>query len=298
MIDIEEMIREIKRKDKEESKSLNDFLPLEKRYKSYTQQREEVFKDKERRKDGRKDNDHRKIFIQLGTVSDARGSCYVELGDTKVILSIRGPKEIPNIQEYTELCALECLVEYAPFVKKPTSDEGFMAEALRLALEPVLCRHEFPNLQITVSAFIIEDGGSALAAAITAASLAMTQARLPTFGVVTAVTVGIHNNRVIVDPSKLEEDFCSNPYDAKSVKNFGLITIAYMNDLKQITLYQMNGTAKPSLLDQVLQGMLNRCQELHKLCAQHLMRELKLSAKHIIDTAQARAAVETLNLNG
>lgn len=50
-------------------------------------------------------------------------------------------------------------------------------------------QQEFPNFQVDVYATVLDNGGSALAAAIMAASLALANAGVPMFGLVTASTI-------------------------------------------------------------------------------------------------------------
>jgi len=50
-------------------------------------------------------------------------------------------------------------------------------------------QQEFPNFQMDVYATVLDNGGSALAAAITAASLALANAGVSMFGLVTASTI-------------------------------------------------------------------------------------------------------------
>jgi len=42
-------------------------------------------KFKGKRADGREFHDHRKMAIQLNAISKAKGSCYLEIGNTKII---------------------------------------------------------------------------------------------------------------------------------------------------------------------------------------------------------------------
>lgn len=50
-------------------------------------------------------------------------------------------------------------------------------------------QYEFPNCQIDIYATVLDNGGSALAAAIMAASVALANAGVPMFGLVTAATI-------------------------------------------------------------------------------------------------------------
>lgn len=53
----------------------------------------------------------------------------------------------------------------------------------------IFFQQEFPNFQVDVYATVLDNGGSALAAAIMAASLALANAGVPMFGLVTASTI-------------------------------------------------------------------------------------------------------------
>jgi len=57
------------------------------------------------------------------------------------------------------------------------------------ALCTFIFQQEFPNFQVDVYATVLDNGGSALAAAIMAASLALANAGVPMFGLVTASTI-------------------------------------------------------------------------------------------------------------
>lgn len=76
--------------------------------------------------------------IKLGALVEARGSCYLEMGKTKVLCGVSGPKEIPYLQlsGYTELGSIECNVESFP----PAQSDKAYSNALKRALEPSVCR--------------------------------------------------------------------------------------------------------------------------------------------------------------
>lgn len=50
-------------------------------------------------------------------------------------------------------------------------------------------QHEFPNFQVDIYALVLDNDGSCLGAAIMGASLALANASIPMYGLVTAVTV-------------------------------------------------------------------------------------------------------------
>lgn len=53
-----------------------------------------------KRGDGRKMQEHRKLAVQLNAISRAKGSCYIENGNTKVICGVFELREIPRSTRY------------------------------------------------------------------------------------------------------------------------------------------------------------------------------------------------------
>lgn len=54
-----------------------------------------------KREDGRKFEENRKLAIQLNSISKAKGSCYIENGNTKLICGVFELREIPRSNRYT-----------------------------------------------------------------------------------------------------------------------------------------------------------------------------------------------------
>jgi exosome complex component MTR3 len=46
------------------------------------------------------DNPKQKIYLKTDCVNEASGSSYIELGNTKVLCSVYGPREIPRKDDY------------------------------------------------------------------------------------------------------------------------------------------------------------------------------------------------------
>jgi exosome complex component MTR3 len=53
--------------------------------------------------------------MKTGTIGQASGSCYIEMGSTKVICSVFGPREANTRSQYSEKGRLICDYKYAPF---------------------------------------------------------------------------------------------------------------------------------------------------------------------------------------
>lgn len=158
--------------------------------------------------------------MKIGVVTQAKGSAYVEYNNTKVVCSVFDPREIPNRNEYSVNGELYCEFKFAPFgtMKRRAyvrdAEEKEYSINLRRALEPAVMRvsftffasrelecvrcvnlllfavqHTFPNFQVDIYVLVLENDGSPLAAAITCANLAIANASVPMYDLVTGVTM-------------------------------------------------------------------------------------------------------------
>ena len=69
-----------------------------------------LLKDSKRsiRHDNRSAGDHRSVYFRTGVISQARGSAYVEQGDTKIMCGVYGPREIPRRSDFSMKGVLSC----------------------------------------------------------------------------------------------------------------------------------------------------------------------------------------------
>jgi len=85
------------------------------------------------------------IVLKTGIVSQAKGSAYIEMGDTKVICSVFDPREIPNKTGYCVQGELFCEFKFAPFshckrkLHQQDTEEKEYSLILQRALEPAVC---------------------------------------------------------------------------------------------------------------------------------------------------------------
>ncbi|XP_623498.2 exosome complex component MTR3 isoform X2 [Apis mellifera] len=190
------------------------------------------------RNDKRSNNEMRKIFLKTGIVSQAKGSAYIELGNTKVVCSVFDPRELSNRNGYCSQGEIYCEFKFAPFscqkrkIHQQDAEEKQYSLILQRALEPA---HEFPNFQVDVYAMVLDNAGSSLAAAIMAASTALANAGVPMFGLVTASTIGIYDNHYLMDPTDTEEVICNTQPDNQDDFNHGIITLASLAQHNQVS---------------------------------------------------------------
>ena len=202
----------------------------------------EIKYDLSKRSDERGNNEMRKIFLKTGVVSQAKGSAYIEMGETKVVCSVFDPREVPNKNGYGVQGEIYCEFKFAPFscqkrkIHQQNAEEKQYSLILQRALEPAVCLQEFPNFQVDVYAMVLDNAGSSLAAAIMAASTALANAGVPMFGLVTASTIGIYGDSFLMDPMDTEETMCNTPTETKKDNfNQGLITLASLPQHDQIS---------------------------------------------------------------
>uniref|UniRef100_A0A8C5TKA5 Exosome component 6 n=1 Tax=Malurus cyaneus samueli TaxID=2593467 RepID=A0A8C5TKA5_9PASS len=112
----------------------------------------------------------RPLFARAGLLSQAQGSAYVELGSgTKVLCAAWGPREAAEPGPGRLLCEFR----RAPFAGH---ERGPAAPRPNGRREPAVRLGRLPAARLAVSALLLQDGGSALAAAISAAALALADA--------------------------------------------------------------------------------------------------------------------------
>lgn len=83
--------------------------------------------------------------LKTGIISQAKGSAYIEMGNTKVICSVFDPREVPNKTGYCVQGELFCEFKFAPFshhkrkMHQQDAEEKEYSLILQRALEPAVC---------------------------------------------------------------------------------------------------------------------------------------------------------------
>ena len=133
--------------------------------------------------------------LKTGIISQAKGSAYIEQGNTKVVCAVYGPREVQKKSDFRLNGQLFCELKFAPFScqkrrgHQQDNEELEMSHLVREALESAVCLHHFPKAQVEIYLMIIENDGSALAASLTCASLALANASIPMYDIVIGASV-------------------------------------------------------------------------------------------------------------
>ena len=218
-----------------------------------------LINDEGLRLDGRSSDDVGSVFFQCGTISQAKGSCFCELHKTKVICSVYGPKDIEQKEDFQMMGRLKCEFKFAPFSCRkrrghiPDIEETELCEVLMQALSPSVCLHRYPKSQIDVFVMVLQDNGSAIAAGITAASLALSDACIEQYDIVTSAAVRVCGKEsFLLDPIS-EEEYDQQKVTTKKDLNNGLVTVALLPSLNQVSGVLSVGSMECGILQEAIE---------------------------------------------
>ncbi|CAH0475638.1 unnamed protein product [Peronospora belbahrii] len=198
----------------------------------------------------------RRSFMQLGAVTSAVGSAYVEVGCTRVVCAVYGPRTDTRARrEFSKEGQLVCDVKYAPFADKlarrergQDPDETELSTILQEALAPAVMLHKLPKCILSVFVTILEDDGGVFTAAINSASLALADAAVEMYDMVTAASAAIINESVIFDPNREEEQ-----------RGDGKLTLAYMPSMGRVTYMLQAGKVHHTQLQEAVDLCTDAC---------------------------------------
>jgi exosome complex component RRP41 len=193
------------------------------------------------RTDGRKLNELRPIRLEVGYLSRADGSAYIEHGRNKIVAAVYGPRELhPRHLAQSDRALLRVIYRMATFSVSdrkrpaPSRREHEISMVLRQALEPMLFLKMYPRAVIDVFIMVLEADGGSRCASATAASLALADAGIPMRGLIGGCAAGKIDGKVVVDLDDIEDKIG----DAD-------VPLAMAPDRGEVTLLQMDGKLTP-----------------------------------------------------
>jgi len=202
-----------------------------------SQKTEKLIDKKGSRLDGRKPDELRPIKIEVGALSNADGSAYIEQGKNKILAAVYGPKELhPKHLALPDRMVLRCRYHMAPFSVQerkspaPSRREVELSKVIRESLEPSIFIEYYPRTGIDIFVEVLQADGGTRCASITAASLALADAGIPMRDLVVACAAGKVDDTIVLDLMDTE--------DKMGVAD---VPVALMPNLNAITLLQMDG---------------------------------------------------------
>jgi exosome complex component RRP41 len=236
-----------------------------------SQKNEKLIDKKGLRLDGRKPNELRPIKIEVGALSNADGSAYIEQGKNKILAAIYGPKEVhPKHLALPDRMILRCRYHMAPFSVQerkspaPSRREIELSKVIREALEPAIFLEYYPRTAIDVFVEVLQADGGTRCASITAASLALADAGIPMKDLVAACAAGKVDDTIVLDLMDTEDKIGTAD-----------VPVALMPNLNAITLLQMDGILSLEEFEKAVNLALEGCRKIYA------MQKEALRAKYV-----------------
>jgi exosome complex component RRP41 len=213
------------------------------------------------RLDGRKLNDIRPVKIEVGILSNADGSAYIEQGKNRILAAVYGPREIhPKHQALPDRAALRCRYHMAPFSVQerkspaPSRREQEISKVMREALLPSVFTEYYPRTAIDLFVEVLQADGGTRCAGVTVASLALADAGIPMLDLVSACAAGKADGRLILDLT-----------DGEDKNGEADMPLAYMPNSNAVTLLQMDGIVTQEEFEQMVNMAIEGCKQLNQI---------------------------------
>ncbi|MFP3064638.1 MAG: exosome complex exonuclease Rrp41 [Sulfolobus sp.] len=200
------------------------------------------------RVDGRKPDELRPIRIELGVLKNADGSAIFEMGNTKVIAAVYGPKEMhPRHLALPDKASLRVRYHMAPFSTDerknpaPSRREIELSKIIREALEATVLVDLFPRTVIDVFMEVLQADAGTRLVSLMAASMALADAGIPMRDLIAGVAVGKADGVLVLDLNEPEDMWGEAD-----------MPVAMLPSLGQVVLLQLNGNMTPQEFRQAL----------------------------------------------
>lgn len=229
-----------------------------------------------KRSDGRAYDELRPIKAEVHVLKNADGSAIFELGNTKVIAAVYGPREYHS--KYPAAfheSMVRVRYHMVPFSVKERKSQPFtrreieISKVIKEAVSACIRRELFPRSTIDVYIEVLNADGSTRVASINATSLALADAGVFLYDLVSAVSVGKVKGKLVVDLNE-EEDQTSEAD----------IPIAFMPSLNKLVLLQMDGILTQEEFSQLLKlarQAVDKIYQIQRECLKsHLESVLKI----------------------
>lgn len=114
-------------------------------------------------------------------------------------------------------------------------------------------------LQIDVFVYILEHDGACLAAAINVAGLALANAAVPMYDIITACSVAVIGEQLYVDPTEAEEHIAILSPETEGT-NHGIVTMSMLSELKQVSDFVLVGSMDAECVTKTMEILEKECE--------------------------------------
>ncbi|KAI8076460.1 ribosomal protein S5 domain 2-type protein [Gilbertella persicaria] len=236
------------------------------------EQTKPVLNAEKKRLDNRAVEDLRPIFLKTGLITQANGSAYIEVGNTKVTCAVYGPRQLKKA-EFSNLCKLYCDFRFSTFscTKRrgqiKDAEEKEFSQILVESLTPAVRVELLPKSAIDIYVTVLENDGtsSCLAAAIIASSVALADAGIEMLDQVTACsTVLTKDQGILMDGTDYEE-----------THKEGSLVLSYMPSLNEVTHILQTGRSDSAISSKAIEQCIDGCSKIYSVMSNSLLQSLE-----------------------
>ncbi|MBS7606276.1 exosome complex exonuclease Rrp41 [Candidatus Bathyarchaeota archaeon] len=231
------------------------------------------------RVDGRRPDELRPIKMEVGVLSNADGSAYIEQGKSKILAAVYGPREVhPRHLALPDRALLRCRYHMAPFSVEerkppaPSRREIELSKVIKEALEPAIFLEKFPRTSIDIFIEVLQADGGTRCAGTTVAALALADAGIPMRDLVVACAAGKVDGVLVLDLNDIEDK-----------EGEADVPVAYMPNLGLVSLLQMDGLLTINEFKQALNLAIEGCKQIYRLQKEALKAKY-LAIKEEVET--------------
>jgi len=222
---------------------------------------EKLIDKKGLRLDGRKFDELRPVKLQVGVISNADGSAYIEHGKNKILAGVYGPREVhPKHLALPDRTVVKCRYHMAPFSVQerkspaPSRREIELSKVIRESLEPAIFMEYYPRTMIDIFIEVLQADGGTRCASITAAALALADSGIPMRDLIVACAAGKVEDKIVLDLMDAEDKLgCAD------------VPVALMPNLNAVTLLQMDGSLSTDEFESAVNLALEGCKQIYAL---------------------------------
>ena len=239
------------------------------------------------RLDGRRADEIRPMKIEVGVLSRADGSCYLEWGRNKILVGVFGPREAhPRRSQRADSAVIRYRYNMASFSVEDRARPGpsrrsiEISKVSREAFEPVIMAELFPKTAIDIFVEVLQADAGTRTAAINASSIALADAGIPMKGLITSCAFGKVDGKIVLDLNKEEDNYGEADFP-----------VAMTQD-GEITLIQMDGNLTPDEIKQGLELVKKGCKEILEIQQAVLRKKFETPVEEVSEEAAPEKGAE------
>ncbi len=215
-----------------------------------------------KRLDGREFDELRPIKAEVGIVPNADGSALFAFGKTVAIAAVYGPKPLhPAHMQNPERGIIRCNYNMLPFSVSERAKPGPNRRSKEIgmvagnALASVVDLARFPGTVIDIEILILQANASTRCAGINAAAMALAHAGIVMKEMVSSVSIGKIDDKIVSDITKEEEDW-------EEGEGATDIPFTITSRTKQVTHLQLDGRIQTERFMEAVEAAKKACEKI------------------------------------